>query len=76
MITLVRFVIPSSVDHPALVKVLDRNLDEEWFVMDVPRGRDNLSNRLEKYKGRALDALPALSERPIVDRGHGCAPRQ
>ena len=53
-----------SVDHPALVKVLDRNLDEEWFVMEFLEG-GTLSNRLEKYKGRALDALATF--RPIVD---------
>ena len=45
-----------SVDHPALVKVLDSNLDEEWFVMEFIKG-GTLSNRLEKCKGRALDAL-------------------
>ena len=53
-----------SVDHPALVKVLDSNLDEEWFVMEFIEG-GTLSNRLEKYKGRALDALAAF--RPVVD---------
>ena len=53
-----------SVDHPALVKVLDSNLDEKWFVMEFLRG-GTLSNRLEKYKGRVLDALTAF--RPIVE---------
>ena len=39
-----------SVDHPALVKVLDSNLDEKWFVMEFLE-RGTLSNHLDKYKG-------------------------
>ena len=53
-----------SVDHPALVKVLDSNLDEKWFVMEFLE-RGTLSSRLDKYKGNVLDALRDL--RPIVD---------
>ena len=53
-----------SVNHPALVKVLDYNLDEKWFVMDYLDG-GTLSNHLETYKGRVLDALTAI--KPIVD---------
>ena len=53
-----------SVDHPSLVKVLDSNLDEQWFVMEYLRG-GTLSKRLGAYKGRTLDALRAF--RPIVD---------
>ena len=45
-----------SVEHPALVKVLDRNLDEEWFVMEFLEG-GTLSNCLESYKGRVLATL-------------------
>ena len=40
-----------SVDHPALVKVLDSNLDEKWFVMELFEG-GTLSNHLKKYKRR------------------------
>ena len=53
-----------SVAHPSLVKVLDSNLDENWFVMEY-LGGGTLSNRLGTYKGRVLDALRAF--RPIVD---------
>ena len=53
-----------SVDHPALVKVLDSNLDEKWFVMEFLE-RGTLSNHLDKYKGCVIDALRAF--RPIVD---------
>ena len=53
-----------SVSHPSLVKVLDSNLDEKWFVMEYLEG-GKLSDRLETYKGRVLDALRAV--RPIVD---------
>ena len=53
-----------SVSHPSLVKVLDSNLDENWFVMEYLQG-GTLSDCLGTYKGRALDALRAF--RPIVD---------
>lgn len=54
----------TSVNHPSLVKVLDSNLDQGWFVMEF-FGGGTLSNHLQTYKGRALDALGAF--RPIVD---------
>ena len=53
-----------SVNHPCLVKVLDSNLDNKWFVMEYLEG-GKLSDRLEIYEGRVLDALKAV--RPIVD---------
>lgn len=53
-----------SVDHPSLVKVVDSNLDQKWFVMEFFE-RGTLSNCLGTYKGRVLDALRAF--RPIVD---------
>ena len=53
-----------SVSHPSLVKVLDSNLDENWFVMEYLEG-GTLSDHLERYKGRVLDALIAI--RPIID---------
>ena len=52
------------VSHSSLVKVLDSNLDQKWFVMEYLEG-GTLSNRLEAYKGRVVDALRAF--RPIVD---------
>ena len=52
-----------SVNHPSLVKVLDSNLDQRWFVMEFFE-RGTLSNHLQTYKGRVLDALRAF--RPIV----------
>ena len=45
-----------SVNHPALVKVLDSNLDQKWFVMEFFEG-GTLSKHLGTYKGRVLDAL-------------------
>ena len=53
-----------SVDHPALVKVLDSNLDERWFVMEFLEG-GTLSKHLDRYRGRVLEALTAF--RPVVD---------
>lgn len=53
-----------AVKHPALVKVLDTNLDERWFVMEFLEG-GTLSNHLEKYQGRVLKSLKAL--RPVVE---------
>ena len=53
-----------SVTHPSLVKVLDSNLDQKWFVMEYLDG-GTLSSRLGTYKGRVLDALAAF--RPIVE---------
>ncbi len=53
-----------SVSHPSLVKVLDSNLDENWFVMEYLEG-GTLSDHLERYKGRVLDALIAI--RPVID---------
>ena len=53
-----------SIDHPSLVKVVDSNLDDRWFVMEFFEG-GALSNDLGKYKGRVLEALRAF--RAIVD---------
>jgi len=53
-----------SVSHPSLVKVLDSNEEQEWFVMEYHRdGR--LTDRLDRYKGqpiRAIDALLPVAE--------------
>ena len=53
-----------SVNHPSLVKVLDSNLDQKWFVMEFFAG-GTLSSHLEMYQGRVLDALRAF--RSVVD---------
>ena len=53
-----------SVNHPSLVKVLDSNLDQNWFVMEFFEG-GTLASHLGTYQGRVLDALRAF--RPIVD---------
>ena len=53
-----------SVNHPSLVKVLDSNLDQKWFVMEYLEG-GTLTGHLNTYKGRVLDALKAF--RPVVD---------
>ena len=53
-----------SVNHPSLVKVLDSDLDEKWFVMEYIEG-GTLFDHLATYKGRVLDALRAF--RPVVD---------
>lgn len=53
-----------SASHPSIVKVVDSNLDQKWFVMEYLEG-GTLSDRLGVYRGRVLDALRAF--RPIVD---------
>lgn len=53
-----------SVNHSSLVKVLDSNLDQDWFVMEYLEG-GTLSDCLGMYEGRVLNALKAF--RPIVD---------
>ena len=53
-----------STKHPALVKVLDSDMSEDWFVMEYFE-KGSLSNHLQTYVGRALDALKAF--RLIVD---------
>ena len=53
-----------EVNHPSLVKVLDSNLEQKWFVMEYFEG-GTLSGRLDTYRGRVLNALKAL--RPVVD---------
>ena len=53
-----------SVNHPSLVKVLDSNIDQKWFVMEFFEG-GTLSGHLGTYKGCVLGALRAF--RPVVD---------
>jgi len=52
-----------SVSHPALIKLLDHNIAEHWFVMEYFSG-GTLSDHLDMYKGRVLEALRAFN--PIV----------
>ncbi len=52
-----------GIAHPALVKVLDEHIDENWFVMEFFR-EGSLEKYPDRFKGRVLDALVAF--RPIV----------
>jgi serine/threonine protein kinase len=54
----------SSVNHPALVKILDQNLDQRWFAMEF-FANGPISRWPARFRGRALDALKAI--RPVVD---------
>src|SRR5207244_9836984 len=48
-----------AVRHPSLIRVLDQRLEERWFVTEYFKNGP-LSNHLERYKGRVLDALRAF----------------
>jgi serine/threonine protein kinase len=52
-----------SIQHPALVRVLDDKLDQHWFVMELLTNGD-LSARLKQYEGQVLQSLRAFE--PIV----------
>ncbi len=52
-----------AVDHPALIKVLDSDLDHRWFVMEC--FDHTLKAQPDRFKGRPLDALRAI--RPLVE---------
>jgi len=55
-----------SVEHAALVKVLDVDDKEppEWFAMELQRG-GNLSSIVARFRGRVIETLSAI--RPIVE---------
>ena len=53
-----------ATSHPALIRVLHANADERWFVTEYHPG-GTLSGHLDKFRGRALDAL--VEFRPVVD---------
>ena len=53
-----------SINHPSLVKVLDSDLDQKWFVMEYLED-GTLTSHLNTYKGRVLDALKVF--RHVVD---------
>lgn len=51
----------NEVDHPGLLKVLDSNSDDAWFVTTFhPRG--SLDGLHTIYKGRPLEALQAFQQ--------------
>ena len=53
-----------SVSHPNLLRILDKNLEQDWFVTEYqPLG--TLATHLDRYKGDLLAVLRAI--RPIVD---------
>lgn len=54
----------SQVDHPNLLKILDQNLKEGWFVGEYHE-RGTLWNHKGLYKGDLLRALESL--KPLVD---------
>jgi serine/threonine protein kinase len=54
----------ASVDHPALLKVLDSNLDRRWFAIEYFE-KGPLSKHRDRFKGDVRGAFRAL--RPIVE---------
>lgn len=55
-----------ALSHPNVVRVLDENLDERWFVTEYfPEGPFSLPRHRSRYKGGFLDAL--LAFRPLVE---------
>ena len=67
-----------SVDHPALVKVLDRNLDEKWFVMEFLEG-GTLTDSFRQIQGartaRAYGSQANSGSCLCAPRQEGCSPR-
>jgi serine/threonine protein kinase len=54
----------AAIRHPNIIRILDSNLDERWFVMEYfPEGP--LSKHLTRYQGNILVALEAF--RPLVE---------
>ena len=53
-----------AVDHPALITVLDADIENRWYVTEYYPGR-TLRDRLELFKGHVLEALVAF--RPVVE---------
>lgn len=52
------------VEHPALVRVLDADIESRWYVTDYYSG-GTLADRLELFKGHVLEAL--LAFRAVVE---------
>jgi serine/threonine protein kinase len=53
-----------SVSHAALIRALDANLNDRWFVTDYFRW-GSFRAQLQRYKGQVLPALVAF--RPVVE---------
>jgi serine/threonine protein kinase len=53
-----------SVPHPGILRLIDANVNERWFVAEYHPGRTLADNR-ERYRGDALSGLKAF--RTIVD---------
>lgn len=53
-----------AANHPNLLRILDRNLDEDWIVTEY-QSDGTLADRLALYRGDLLGALVAI--RPLVD---------
>lgn len=53
-----------SVDHPALIKVLDADLDQHWFVMQYFRNGP-LARQPTRFESNVVGSLKAI--RPIVE---------
>ncbi len=53
-----------SASHPAIIPILDSNLDENWFVMKY-FSEGTLADYLTRYRGKLVDALRAF--RPLVE---------
>ena len=61
-----------KISDPHLLKILDKNLDENWIVTEFqPNG--TLSDRLESFKGDALKALREIRPAVNVLTKMGCA---
>ncbi|HTW88437.1 MAG TPA: protein kinase family protein [Candidatus Binataceae bacterium] len=54
----------TSINHPGILKLLDKNVAERWFVTEYHPG-GTLAQHIDRYKGDALSALKAFSS--IVD---------
>ncbi|MGB7219972.1 MAG: protein kinase [Vicinamibacterales bacterium] len=53
-----------SIEHPALLKVLDEDIKHRWFVMEY-FANGPMSKQPQRYKGQVIETLRAF--RPIVD---------
>lgn len=57
-------VVYEKIDHPNLIKILDKNIDDKWFVTEFQPG-GTLQDHIELYKGNLLGALKAI--RPLIE---------
>ncbi len=54
----------NKIQHPHLLKIVDKNLGWHWFVTEYQAG-GTLEHHIEKYRGNLLAALTAI--RPIAE---------